>query len=146
MAATAAEIARLRRMVKEPTEATYDDETMAEYIERYPHMDERGEEPYTFDTSTSPPTQDANDDWIPTYDLNAAAADIWEEKAANISDEFDFQADGGKYTRSQVYEQYMANARRFSSKRAPKTMTLKKHPEEIRATEQNWIGNLPESD
>ena len=40
--ATAAQIARLRRMVAEPTEDPYDDDTLAAYIERYPLLDERG--------------------------------------------------------------------------------------------------------
>ena len=122
MAATAAQIARLRRMVSEPDITTYDDDSLSEYIERFPLLDERGEEPYTWETSTQPPTKDDNEDWIPTYDLHAAAADIWEEKAAGVAGDFNFSADGGSYSREQVYQQYMKQCRNHRGRRAPKTM------------------------
>jgi len=123
MAATAAEIARLRRLTDETTDETYADADIQEFIEEHPLIDERGEEPYTWDASTQPPTKDENDDWIPTYDLNAAAADIWEEKASAPAQDFDFNADGASYKRSQAYEHAMRQARYFRSKRSPKTIT-----------------------
>ena len=92
-------------------------------------MDERGEVPYTWDTSTTPPTQEENDDWVDTYDLHAAAADIWDEKAAGVAEDFDFRADGGQYSRSQVVEQYERRARYHRNRRAPKTHTLHMYPE-----------------
>jgi len=143
MAATAAEVARLRRMVNEPDDTTYDDDALADYIERYPLLDERGEVPYTWDTSTEPPTQDANDSWIPTYDLNAAAADIWDEKAAVVAQDFDFRADGGQYSRSQVVEQYQQRARSYRARRKAKSVEVFPWPDEGSGT-QSWIGNLPE--
>ena len=144
MTATAAQIARVRRMVDEPDDTTYDDDLIQDYIEDYPLLDERGKEPFTWDTSTQPPTQDANEDWIPTYDLNAAAADIWEEKAAGVAEDYDFSADGGKYTRSQVYEQYMRNAMRFRSRRSMRTITATIWPEPSGRADRSWIGNLAE--
>ena len=42
------------------------------------------------DTSTSPPTLSENDDWIPTYDLHAAAADVWQEKGAAVAEDLAF--------------------------------------------------------
>jgi len=145
MAATAAQIARLRRMVGEPTDATYDDDAISDAIERYRLIDEQGELPYTLDTSTQPPTEDDNEDWIPTYDLNAAAADIWAEKAAGVSGDFDFSADGGRYTRSQVYEQYMKQSRYYRARRSAATIRMHKSPEEGEDV-RYWIANLPESD
>lgn len=145
MAATAAQVAELRRMVNEPDATTYDDEALAGYIERYPCLDARGEEPYTWDTSTSPPTQDDNVDWIPTYDLHAAAADVWEEKAAAVAADFDFQADGASYSRSQKYEHCMTQARHHRARRKASTATLHKWPKEP-VERQTWIGNLPEED
>jgi len=133
MAATAAQIERLRRMVDEPDDTTYDDDALTDYIERYPLVDELGEEAYTWDTSTQPPTQEENDDWIATYDLNAAAADIWEEKAATVAEDFDFSADGGRYSRSQAYEHYMKMAARYRSKRAMGTISAVKWPKETGA-------------
>lgn len=128
MTATAAQIAKIRLMVNEPTEASYTDEEVASIIESHPLMDELGTEPYYWDYLTVPPTQTANTYWIPTYDLNAAAAEIWEEKANIVSVDFDFNADGGSYTRSQVYEQYMKQARRYASKRSPASIRLRPFP------------------
>jgi hypothetical protein len=68
-------------MVDEPDTTTYSTRSYKPTSKTYPMIDERGEVPYTWDTSTTPPTKDANDNWIATYDFNAAAADIWEEKA-----------------------------------------------------------------
>lgn len=144
MAPTAAQIAQLRRMVAEPTATTYSDATLTTYIETYPLLDERGEAPYTWDDSTDPPTQEANDSWIPTYDLHAAAGDIWEEKAANWADKYQFAADGGNYSRNQVYEQMMASARYHRSRRASKTMTAVKWPKESSGDVFPWIANLAE--
>ena len=136
MAATAAMAARLRLMVDEPTETTYDDDMIDDYIEAQALMDVLGTNPHEVDYSTTPPTLSELDEWIPTYDLHAAAARIWEEKAAAIADEFDFKADGGSYTRSQKYEQYMMNSRRHASRRSAKTMKLWVEPREIHTTEE----------
>jgi hypothetical protein len=146
MAATAAQIAQLRRMVAESTEDTYDDDALAGYIEAYPLLDERGEAPYTWDTSTEPPTQDANDNWIPSYDLHAAAADVWEEKAAALATKSDFGADGATYHLSQQYEQAMKQARHHRARRTATSARLTKWPEENVEQTFPWIGNLPEPD
>lgn len=122
MGATAEQIARLRRMVAESGTGTYSDSDMAMYIERYPLMDERGVDPYDWDTSTEPPTKDAEDDWIPTYDLNLAAAEIWDEKASAIANKFTFSADGGSYDTSKQVEQYERRARTYRSRRAARTI------------------------
>lgn len=127
MAATAAQIARLRRMVNETTEEPYSDDDIQAYIEIYPLEDLRGEGPWIESTST-PGQLVENPDWAPTYDLNAAAADLWAEKAGILAADFDFNADGGQYSRSQAYEQAMKQARYFRSRRAPKTITLRPEP------------------
>ena len=135
MAATAAMAAQLRLMVNEPTETTYDDDLIDNRIEAYPLLDALGTDPYEVDYDTEPPTLSERDEWIPTYDLNAAAAIIWEEKAAAVSDEFDFKADGGSYDRSQKYEQFMKNSRRYGSRRSAKTITSWVEPRELLSTE-----------
>lgn len=141
MAATAAQIAQLRRMVAEPGVAPYTDALLIGYIGTYPLLDERGQEPYTWETSTQPPTQEANDDWIPTYDLHAAAADIWEEKAALYAAQYTFNADGASHQLSQRYEQMMSSARYHRSRRSPTTGTMVKWPEEGSADEFDWVVN-----
>jgi hypothetical protein len=145
MAATAAQIAQLRRMVAEPTSATYNDVTLTGYIEAHPLIDERGEAPYTWDTSTEPPTQEANDSWIATYDLNAAAADVWEEKAGALATSFDFEADGGSYKRSQAYNQAQERARFYRARRRIGATRLIAWPKIARDLYQ-VVGNLPEPD
>lgn len=130
-------------MVAEPDDTTYDDAAITTYIESYPHIDEQGELPYTLDSST-PPAQEANTSWIPTYDLHAAAADIWEEKAAAVAHKYDFSADGGNYSASNQYEQYMKQARNHRARRLPSTATMHKTPKEVEPS--IWIGNLPEDD
>lgn len=136
MAATAAMAAKLRRMVDEPTETTYDDDLIDDYIERYPLLDVLGTDPQDVDFTTTPPTISEADEWIPTYDLNAAAADIWEEKAGAVADEFDFKADGGSYTRSQKEEKYLGKSRFHSSKKSAKTIKMWVEPR-ISLEEQN---------
>ena len=147
MTATAAQIAELRRMTAEPTTTTYSDVLLTAFIERYPRIDANGEDPFEWDTSTTPPTRDDNDDWTATYDLNAAAADVWTEKASAAAADFDFTADGGTYHRSQRYEQYMKQARYHRSRASATTAQLHKWPKETRwGVDMPWIGNLPEED
>jgi len=140
---TAAMISQVRRMVNEVTVTTYDDDSITTYIAAYPRIDERGEKPYSFDTSTDPPTREDNDDWMSTFCLHSAASDIWEEKAAAVADQFDFGADGGDFTRSQKYGQYMAQARSYRSRRAATTINLIR---DTRTIPSEWIGNLAEVD
>ncbi|MCK4816582.1 hypothetical protein KA005_12505, partial [bacterium] len=63
MAATAAMAAQLRRMVDEPTEGTYDDALIDDYIERYPLIDVLGTDPQDVDFTTTPPTISEKDEW-----------------------------------------------------------------------------------
>lgn len=135
MAATEAMAERLRRMVDEPTEDTYDDDTIDEYIEAYPVKDTLGTDPYEVDFTTEPPTLSERDVWIPTYDLHAAAVDIWEEKVAAVAEDFDFKADGGSYSRSQRAEAYNKKARFHGSRRKVKTMRLFVEPRKITTEE-----------
>lgn len=114
-----AEIAQLRRMINEPTTATYSDATLEDYIEAHAVADERGVQPFEMDFSTTPPTRTAVEQWIATYDLNAAAAQLWEEKAAAVASGFAFTADGATHHRDQRYQQYMQMAQRYRSKSVP---------------------------
>jgi hypothetical protein len=125
-------------MVAEPTVTTYTDVLIQGYIEGYPLTDENGEEPKIPIRDMVRPVvivayQDvldlgANPDWIATYDLNAAAADIWEEKAAAVASDYTFSADGGHYLRSDVYEQFMKQARHYRSRASIKTIKGKPQP------------------
>jgi hypothetical protein len=145
MAASNGQIAQLRRMVQEPTEDIYSDELLASYIENYPVMDQLGQPPFTYETSATPPTEVENESWIPTYDLNQAAADIWQEKAATVADKYDFSADGGSYSRSQMVAQYNQMAASFRARRAPNSFKLVKWPDEP-GNQIDVVANQPEED
>ena len=130
MTATADQIAKLRRMIAEPTTTVYSDSALADYIEAYPVTDANGEDPTYLDHTTTPPTITVNADWIATYDLNAAAAEIWDEKAADLSDKYNFSADGGRYDRSQAYMQACAMAAKYRGRSVAKSPMARKWPKE----------------
>lgn len=58
-------------------------------------------------------------EWVPSYDaywLNKSAAEGWEMKAAKISDEDHFSADGGSFAPELRREQMMAKAKTFRNR------------------------------
>ena len=69
--------------------------------------------------------------WIATYDLNAAAADVWDEKAGTLAANFDFSADGSNFSRSQAYEQALKQAGRYRARRSKTTITMRPDPEDL---------------
>lgn len=144
--ATAADIARLRRMVDEPTTTTYSDAALTDILEAYPLTDERGVDPYYYDTTTDPPTQVAVVGWYPGYDLHAAAADIWEEKAGALAEKYDWSDDFGKTNRySQQYDQYRKQARQHMARRKASSGRLLASPTRNRRG-LSAVGNLAEED
>lgn len=128
MDVSTADISRLRRMVAD-TESPYTrmDDEIEDVILRYPVVDARGEAPWV-ESTTTPGTLEENDDWTDTFDLNAAAAEIWAEKAAGYAAKFDFSADGGSFNRSQLFEQAQRMERHYRSRRNPNTITLRPEP------------------
>ena len=128
MAATAAMVTRLRRMIDEPADDPYTDDVLEGYIETYPLIDALGTDPLEVDYTTTPPTVSERDDWIPTYDMNSAAADVWEEKAASIAEDYDMTADGSTLQRSKRFEQYTKKCRYFRSRRSLKTIKMLVEP------------------
>ena len=94
--ATIEQRVRLRRMVDEPDTdtATYSDADLDSYVDRH------------------------------GGDLHGAAADIWDEKAATASADFDFTADGGTLARSQRAIAYRRNAADHRKRMRPRTARL----------------------
>lgn len=123
MTVTADEILRLRRMVAEPATTTYSDAALTEVIERYPIPDIHHHMP-------DPYIVGLIDDWLPTYDLNAAAAEIWQEKVAALQGTTDFSADGGNYSDGQKYDHAMQQVRFYLSRRSAHTVKQIKWPPE----------------
>ena len=105
MAATATQIALLRRMVAEPTVDTFTDFRLIEAIETYPTLDPDGLGP-------GETGYDAN-----VYNLNLAAADIWDEKAACLAVQYDYGAGASNFRRSQLYDHAIERAKYFRSLR-----------------------------
>lgn len=62
--------------------------------------------------------RDAGSRWQPTYDLNAAAALGWEQKAAACSHRFNFSADSQRFDVSQIHAQCLTMADRFRNRGA----------------------------
>jgi hypothetical protein len=126
MVITLEQIDRLRRMVAEPTSDTYTDAMLEDYLTRYPLPDSDGE--------------------LTLIDFNLAAAQVWEEKAAAAASDYDFSADGGSYQRSQAYQQMMATARGFRSRRKTSALVLTAQPPPDAVDRDAWLGNAPEDD
>lgn len=145
MTVSAAMIARLRRMVNEPSDTTYDDAALTNVIERYPMTDARGVDPFYWDTSTDPPTQTAVVGWIDTYDLASAATDVWNEKASALAADTDELHEGRNYRYSQGYAQALRQAQFWAARRSIKTVKLIASPSRVRRGDA-YIGNLPETD
>jgi hypothetical protein len=59
----------------------------------------------------------ASDNWVPTYDLNKAAADAWLIKAGRASATVE-AGDSAEVATSKVFDNCLAMAREFSKKRS----------------------------
>lgn len=120
MSVTAEQLSELRRMCNlAADDATYTDDVLTGYITRYALVDRLGAQPtYIRYAGSVSPTVVINPYWLAVYDLNAAAADVWQEKASALPDKYDFTADGATYNRSQMYTHYMQQARYYRSRRA----------------------------
>ena len=118
-----ANVGALRRMTGERVNSSFSDADLTAYLEMFPLMDENGEPPRVPSTMT-PGEMMANPDWTATYDLHAAAAAVWETKAAELAPNYDFEADGGSYSRSQGYRHAMEQVRYHQARRSPRTITL----------------------
>lgn len=126
MSATTAMRQRLRRMTQEQTTRHYSDTELDTIIETYPLPDINGESPWMEDSSGDLIT---NTDWAATYDLNAAAADIWLEKAGRSSEKIDAQEDTGRVVvwkrGSTIAEHAMQMHRIYSARRSAKSTTVR---------------------
>ncbi len=59
-----------------------------------------------------------------TYDLNAAAADVWRKKASHYHTSFNFSTDNHKVDRNQVYQHCIEMAEQFESMGAQAVVTM----------------------
>lgn len=56
-----------------------------------------------------------NDDWDPTYDLNAAAAEGWRMKAGKVAGDFNFSADNASYSKADVLAHCLEMQTKYAS-------------------------------
>lgn len=117
MTVSADNLSDLRRMVNEPTQSPYTDAILTRYLERYPLVDDTGKEI-------------GEDGWTAGYDLHAAASEVWEEKASLVQMYYDFQADGARYSQSQLYGMAMDKSRFHASRRKATAKSVFKKPDE----------------
>ena len=140
MAASASDVARLRRLIAEPTTDNYSDADLEDAIERYPIDDIDGNEP-------------TDSDWVASYDIYIAASSVWVEKAAALAaaGTYDFTADDATFKRSQMIDHanQMANVMRQNSRKLGSNRGIRSVTQQasgpFRATLNDpWIGNRPE--
>lgn len=61
-----------------------------------------------------------------TYDLERAAADVWDDKAAHVTDSFDLRTDNHDLKRSQKYAMYKAEAAKWRNRAKPRAGLLER--------------------
>lgn len=57
-----------------------------------------------------------DDDWTPTWDVNAAAAEGWLRKAGKAAKNFNFAEDGQRFDRAQIYQHCMSQHQLYANK------------------------------
>ena len=124
MSSKALIVAQLRRMIAEADDKTYSDEALEVILEDYPIKDQNGVAPMVLENGA----YEFDDDWVPTYDLNAAAAQIWLEKAAAVADQYSEEILSGTASLYKVkgdqHKQAMKMHRRFASMRKSKSRRM----------------------
>lgn len=72
-----------------------------------------------------------DDAWVPTWDLNYAAAEGWSIKAARASSDFTYSDDAGSYNRREVYDMCADREKHYRS-RALGSLPVSKHdPDDV---------------
>ncbi|RRR69565.1 MAG: hypothetical protein EI684_15305 [Candidatus Viridilinea halotolerans] len=135
MTVTAALLTRLRRLVAEPTDATYPDATLHQHLEATVVTERatvavgrRGAHGTVAHVRYTPQPV--------VYDIHAAAAAIWEEKLAALigAGTYDYQADGQSFHLGQMVQQYQQRVSYHLARRRVKSVRMV--PKPIRATDE----------
>jgi len=111
MTATQDMIFSVRLNIADTSGTVFDDDVVTEVIESYPIMDGDGIYP-------------DEDGWVPTYDLNRASAYLWLRIASLYAEQFDFNADGASYSRSQKHKHALKMAGFFNSLSRAKSVDI----------------------
>lgn len=131
MAATAAQLATLKRYTNEDGSGdVYTGDLLTSILESYPVSDSDGNEP-----------DESN--WTATYDLHAAAAQIWGEKAATLVCKVDSNLPGGgSYRNSQLLDNAVKMEKWHKARARARGIRFTAYPKPT--DDRVWVGNLDE--
>lgn len=106
MALTSAETFRLARMSGEAHKPTGD-----RMLDDSELIDLADEVALVVDDSDLAP---ADSGYTATYDLYRAASEAWSRKAAMIAEGYNIKVEGAAYNRSEAYDHYIAQSKRYA--------------------------------
>jgi hypothetical protein len=75
--------------------------------------------------------------WVPSFDLNAAAAEGWRLKAGMVAGDFNFSADGASYSKADVLAHCLEMEAKYASRSHGVLATLAGRP----TLPPEWDGN-----
>jgi len=125
-------LSRLRRMVAEPTEATYTDADLIALIKAFPTARNVGQNNWIANSSLVD---------VVVWDVHAAAARIWEEKVAALIGQgaYDIDADGQTLHRDQKLQQYRTQVAYHTARRRVRSVKILVAPTRAQRTLEQRI-------
>jgi hypothetical protein len=126
-------VARLRRLVAEPTTAIYSDEDLKATLRQFPTA-RRMQADALF-------VNGSNAFSVVVWDVHAAAAQIWEEKIAAlvVQGSYDITADGQTLNRDQKLQQYRAQLAYHQARRRVRSVKITAAPSRTQLTLEQRI-------
>jgi len=123
---------RLRRMVAEPTEATYTDADLIAMMKAFPTARNVGQNNWVANSSIVD---------VVVWDVHAAAARIWEEKVAALIGQgaYDIDADGQTLHRDQKLQQYRTQVAYHTARRRVRSVKILVAPTRAQRTLEQRI-------
>ena len=123
---------RLRRMVAEPTEATYTDADLIAMLKELPTARNVGQNNWVANSSLVD---------VLVWDVHAAAARIWEEKVAALIGQgaYDIDADGQTLHRDQKLQQYRTQVAYHTARRRVRSVKILVAPTRAQRTLEQRI-------
>jgi hypothetical protein len=123
---------RLRRMVAEPTEATYTDADLIAMLKEFPTARNVGQNNWVANSALVD---------VVVWDVHAAAARIWEEKVAALIGQgaYDIDADGQTLHRDQKLQQYRTQVAYHTARRRVRSVKILVAPTRAQRTLEQRI-------
>lgn len=94
-------LARLKLNVQPTSEPTLSDDELDTILDLYALEDSQGLGPL-------------DDGWLGLWDVRAASRRAWQVKAAKVVADVDYDADGAKYTQSQLHDHCLTQAELYA--------------------------------